>query len=355
MHFFVLAEVATRLFYDESKNYGESEWLNAQSGIFAPWFIGISKEEQKNVYINKDNQLYYSFDDNLLVEKVYGYSGLTEINKIKKEGIFRVIVVGDSFTSFGYCCEQGEGNKNCRYSYQLEQMLNEGIKNNPVSAGISSFEVFSFAYPGLNTYQEAFLAKDLAMSYQPDLLILQYTDNDIQPMRSPYGTLPVAEKRNLIFTGNRIVPILPYLGKDLNYFFLGHSSFLRFISYKLNLVSINLQTDEELSIESVLEISDFAQKKKVPFWVINFTPASSDKNYCGYVLGGGGKGLHDHLKNELALSEVPFYNMCDYVKDINSIKAECEAGPHVQHYSKEGHRIVAEVLKDEIFNLINKK
>ncbi len=76
--FFVLAEIATRLFYDESKNYGESEWFNAQLGIFAPWPIGISKEEQKNIYINKDNELYYSIDDNLLAEKVYGYSNSTE-------------------------------------------------------------------------------------------------------------------------------------------------------------------------------------------------------------------------------------------------------------------------------------
>jgi len=352
--FFILAEIATRLFYDEKQNYGQSEWANAQVGVFAPWFIGIDKEEQKKVYINKDNQLYYNFNDNSLVEKIYGLYSPTKITKTKNEGVFRIAIVGDSFT-VGYCCKDNLKNKNCEYPYQFQQLLNDKIKNDPASTKINSFEVFSFSYQGINSFQEAFLAKDLAMSYQPDLLILQYTDNDIQPMRNPYGTLPVAEKRDLIFTGNRIVPLLPYLSRDLNRLFLGHSSFLRFISYKLYVASSRLQDDENLSIKSVLEINNFAQNKNVPFWVINFTPASSNENYCGYVSNGWGKGLHDRLKKELTLAGASFYNMCDYVKDINSIKAECESGPHVQHYGKEGHRLAAEILKDAVFNLLDKK
>jgi lysophospholipase L1-like esterase len=89
----------------------------------------------------------------------------------KAEGVFRIIVVGDSFTV------GGKGQFDDAFSERLERMLNLNIQQRPV-------EVLNWGIPGYSTAQELSLVKRAVESYHPDLIILEITLND--PELAPY-------------------------------------------------------------------------------------------------------------------------------------------------------------------------
>lgn len=90
----------------------------------------------------------------------------------KAEGVFRVIVVGDSFT-YG-----GKGHFDDTFPKRLERMLNLNEHQRKV-------EVLNWGVPGYSTAQEYELVKKAVDSYHPDLIILEVTLND--PELQPYG------------------------------------------------------------------------------------------------------------------------------------------------------------------------
>ena len=86
----------------------------------------------------------------------------------KPPGIFRIVVVGDSF-SFGPKMQPGD-----IFSAQLERFLN---LNNLPDEGV---EVINLGKPGYSTQQEITVV-DKALTLEPDLIILQICLND--PLR----------------------------------------------------------------------------------------------------------------------------------------------------------------------------
>lgn len=85
----------------------------------------------------------------------------------KAPGVFRVAVVGDSFT-FGPHMQLGD-----TFPKKLEQMLNTNV-------GAQRVEVINRGHNGASTHVETELVK-LALRESPDLLILEITLNDAEP------------------------------------------------------------------------------------------------------------------------------------------------------------------------------
>lgn len=84
----------------------------------------------------------------------------------KALGVFRIAVIGDS-NSFGWKVGTAHG---------FPKIL-EGILD---IAQDRSFEVINFSVPGYNTAQEYELLKDKVLRFNPDMVILQFTWNDVQ-------------------------------------------------------------------------------------------------------------------------------------------------------------------------------
>lgn len=333
---FAVAEVACRLFYDKGIPYHPVDWaMNIGVGFY---------DNEGGLYINTDNGLLYRMNYTLYDER-YTRFFPSDIG-VKCKGRYRIVVLGDSFTA-------GAGLLNLSdiYTRYLYDMLNswDGIRD----AGIDEFEILSFSGAGLNTYQELELLNLSAIRYNPDMIILQYTDNDINGMRSPIINVEsgyyVDSRTHFLILDDGIIPALPYLDEKASWILLQNSVFLRVVSYKINIIM--MKNDPYSSFKSIREINEMAKKNNIPFIIINFVSSLDDKDYCNETYpDGGGKQLHNELRILADELNIPFYNMCDYA---DPLQIKTFMPPPDFHYNKEGHRIAAEVLKDAVIEKIS--
>ncbi len=84
----------------------------------------------------------------------------------KPDGVFRVVVMGDS-VSFGYGVEEAEA-----YPQVFEGLLSELAPN-------AQIEVVNLGVGGYNAYNEAKLLEGVGLSYEPDLVLVQFCINDL--------------------------------------------------------------------------------------------------------------------------------------------------------------------------------
>ncbi len=90
-----------------------------------------------------------------------------EFSKEKPDGVFRIVVLGDSIT-FGWLLKGPEV-----YTSVLETLLNQ-------EGGSKKYEVYNLAVDGYNAEQELELLKTKGFSYKPDLVLVGYCCNDNQ-------------------------------------------------------------------------------------------------------------------------------------------------------------------------------
>jgi hypothetical protein len=111
----------------------------------------------------------------------------------KPQGVFRVVVLGDSFT-FG-----GKVPLEQSFSKSLERALGAFDRS-------GRYEVVNLAVPGYNTEQEMLALKEAGLPYHPDLVIVNYVLNDGGRMvqliprnsRLPLGLRRVLKRSDLV-------------------------------------------------------------------------------------------------------------------------------------------------------------
>lgn len=87
---------------------------------------------------------------------------------VKPEGVFRIIMLGDSETLSIMLSERES------LAAQLEDQLNQGLAN-------PRYEALNFGVEGYNTFQELEQLRVKGLKYKPDLIILNYVLNDPEP------------------------------------------------------------------------------------------------------------------------------------------------------------------------------
>lgn len=96
-----------------------------------------------------------------------------EIQIPKPDGVFRIVVLGDSLTwGAGLAPAQ-------RYTNLLEQTLNE--------TGAGKFEVLNFGRPAAATTDEREVLRKFGQQLQPDLIMVGFCINDPQPKSQNYS------------------------------------------------------------------------------------------------------------------------------------------------------------------------
>lgn len=98
-----------------------------------------------------------------------GFRG-PEVEQEKPDGVYRIVALGDSVT-FGWGV-----NDEHTYIRRLEVELNRQIQGR-------RFEVINTGHPMYDTVQEHAMLQRHAMALKPDLVILIYVVNDIDPTR----------------------------------------------------------------------------------------------------------------------------------------------------------------------------
>ncbi|MEE8574111.1 MAG: SGNH/GDSL hydrolase family protein, partial [Thermodesulfobacteriota bacterium] len=119
----------------------------------------------------------YELKPNLAVDKVALYAdfadktnslGFRDVeHKIeKKEGVFRILVLGDSITQGFYIKEKKD---------IFTSVMERELRRSAVVA-----EVINFGVSGYNTQQEVYTLKEKGLAFKPDLVVVAFCLNDIE-------------------------------------------------------------------------------------------------------------------------------------------------------------------------------
>ena len=153
----------------------------------------------------------------------------------KPEGVYRIIVLGDSFTF-------GSGvNINGTFPYIIEQMLNNGSK--------TEYQVINLGVPGygLEDNCDRFLRD--GVKYNPDLVILTYLSNDLE------SCTRTRELMEFVIENIEIPSEFDnYLHTSFLYEYVGHL-------YQKELSRMNYSQIENLIEYNLRKLSDESEKK----------------------------------------------------------------------------------------------
>jgi hypothetical protein len=141
----------------------------------------------------------------LIVNNRYGFRE-RDFETPKPEGVYRVMVLGDSFT-WGDGLAEDE-----RYTAIAEKLLNEA------SLG-KRFEVLNFGMRGLSTIDERDVLKKYIDQVDPDLIVIGFTLNDTQPRSQDYSI----ERERLDQRGGQLVRKLSFQLYGLGLRFIAES------------------------------------------------------------------------------------------------------------------------------------
>lgn len=199
--FFCGAELLARLQYTPQKYEHSKTFIYDKEKVF-----GLKKNHTGN------------YKESEYTTNSFGYRG-KEISVKKPRNTKRILMVGDSVT-FG----DGVSNEET-FSYLLEQSLNEYFSGNDEETTV---EVINTGVPGNSTYQEYYDLKR-ALKFDPDLIILQVTLNDIIEPYAKWIFADMGMEEGVMETISHDFILgekdLPYL----DYFFRQHSAFYLFL------------------------------------------------------------------------------------------------------------------------------
>ncbi len=201
-----------------------------------------------------------------------GFRGTKEYSVPKPQGVYRIIVLGDSVT-LGHGVEDEE-----TFSSRLEQQLSHHRPTEVINMGVSGF----------GTAEELIQLRNIGWKYDPDLVILAYFPND--PYNNVVSQLFSVTDGHLVQREQVFVPAI-YIRDRLylipGYSFLcQHSHFVNFIRNRLSGFfikqlaqqnSISSQTSQVLSpLETELTvllinemIKEVQQQHHVPLLILN--------------------------------------------------------------------------------------
>ncbi len=257
------------------------------------------------------------------LDEVYNYTS----NK------FRIITIGDSLT-YGYNQEFND-----TYSYILEQLLKaDGYDAEVINMGVS----------GYNIEQEAEKISDVAMRFNPDLILLGYAHNDHI----------IDDRIRLMFLNRKVKCPLPF-GIEIDCFLFERLKLLNnirtFVFFKARLINLASKFQkQEQDIYKYYKIDEKREdyprylnsfrllgkvNKEIPI-VIGIFPLAY--NLSNYGLKEDTQKIH-YIALENGISTIAFY---EYFK--NYTEGEIADVNDFLHYSHQGYQITAKGFYDYI-------
>ena len=261
----------------------------------------------------------------------YGYRDY-EYNLKKKEGVFRIIVLGDSQT-FGH----GIKDLNNTWVKKLEKKLIESVGN-------TSIEVLSISGPGWNSDTYLYELFKKIFKFNPDLVILAYYHNDI----------PFPISLNCDSSDRKITP-------DINIF--QSSKLVSFINFRINRLLEKIGEKPRYSdclnqaYDSIgwemnkfyLDIMGLSLSIKKIHFMITVIPLIHQLD-SNYPLAGPHKKLKEFsIKRNIEFLD--FYE--EGFKNLNPSNLKVSKTDH--HLNKNAGDIMADVLFEKIKGLIKYK
>lgn len=291
---------------------------------------------------NHQKKYTYTVGDHKVTINGKGTRG-EEVSYEKKDGIIRVLMLGDSIT-FGYGVADEQ-----TFSYLLDE---KSEKIEVINAGVQ----------GYGTDQELIYLKNEGLKYQPDVIVLNFTlSNDIVDnsfSKSVYDkTYPkpyyILENDNLVLKDDHLklhmVKKVVFLLSQKSVLFNKLLSALKvnskYFSQKLIVEDHDIGIDQPLiTYRLIKEISEIAAKQKVPF-ILAIFPGKDNYNTDS-------SELQQLLKQEMFnnITIINFYQSLEE-KGYGIDRYEEIAFDKTMHLTSKGHQIVADVFYDNLRNI----
>jgi lysophospholipase L1-like esterase len=239
----------------------------------------------------------------------------------KAEGEYRILALGDSVT-FGWGVPQHQ-----IFSFRLEQLLQNRLQR-PV-------RVINSGVGGYNTVQEVTYFKQEGITFQPDLVMLTYVQNDIEENKGPFDPWTEGSLRG------KSLPdmVITILGK-LWFYRLVHHTYHYALSEQLKGQSSNpLQGREgwNHSMSALGELVTMCENHKIPL-IVFFRRSRPGENNPLF------EDVVRHVQGVPVKDMGPWFERLDESLLVNS-KID-------GHSNAEGHRVMAEHMADEIMSYV---
>ncbi len=282
--------------------------------------------------LSKPPSLYPAtrFDDPHLVKNSNNFRDF-EYPVEKAEGVFRIIVVGDSFT-------QGGGvNFDDIYPKRLERYLLEyqNVRKR-------RYQVLNWGRPGSSTPYEASRIMEEAVRWKPDLVLLGYCLNDAEDQ---------SDREGIIQLRRRYRPDKFEEGRGLVGLLTARSALVRLVRRRLYNTRMNrgeiayyraLYREDEAGWRktqaAVMELGEFSRRNGLPVAVVVFPLFSWDLD-VGYPFGD----IHQRLHGLFERAGLAYLDLLPAYRGLEH--RVLEAVPFEDpHPSDVAHRIAAEYL-----------
>ena len=237
----------------------------------------------------------------------------------KAEGEYRILALGDSVT-FGWGVPQHQ-----IFAFRLEQLL-QGSLQRPV-------RVINSGVGGYNTVQEVTYFKQEGVTFQPDLVMLTYVQNDIEENKGPFDPWTARSLR-----GKSLPGMLKTLLGKLWFFRLVHHTYHYALPKQLKGQSSNpLQGGKGWSdsMSALGELAAMCEEHQIPL-IVFFR--GSNKNNPLF------EDVVRHVHGVPVKDMGPWFEGLDESSLVNS-KVD-------GHPNAEGHRVMAEHMADEIVSYL---
>ncbi len=246
----------------------------------------------------------------------------------KAPGVFRIIVIGDSFT-YG-----GKMHFDDSFPKRLERMLNLNVNQRKV-------EVLNWGISGYSTLHEVELVKDAVTQFNPDLVVVQITLNDaeVQPFRV---THKYQNKRGKVILSNPIFKYwksLGYLVKRIYYTNLNRE----YVTY--HTAAFEDPASWKIFSGAFQQIRQQTSSRSIPLLAVLFPMMSHpfDDRYPFHA-------LHKKIGDEMAAQEISFIDLFPDFKGRDPVRLQVEPGSDA-HPNELAHRFAADRIYTTLANL----
>ena len=239
----------------------------------------------------------------------------------KAEGEYRILALGDSIT-FGWGVPQDQ-----IFTFRLEQLL-QGRLQRPV-------RVINSGVGAYNTVQEVTYFKQEGVTFQPDLVMLTYVQNDIEENKGPFDPWAGDSLRG------KSLPemVLKMLGKLWFYRLVHHTYHVALLEQLKGQSSNPLQGGEgwNHSMSALGELAAMCEEHKIPLIVFFRRSKPGENNPL----------FEDVVRH---VHGAPVKDMGQWFEglDESSLVISKVDG----HPNAEGHRVMAERMADEIVSYL---
>jgi len=287
--------------------------------------------KSNNIILGYEGMPNYEYTTSANITNKFNNDGLrdTEYEVEKEDGVFRVIVLGDSVSMCGGSFKLDE----CYHSVLERQLADNAV------------EIISFGQDGYGTMQEIELLKEKGLKYDPDLVILQYTLNDPIMTDTPYRHLHTqkefdARERHISYKSS----FLCGLGHDIGrlktvrtFSNIQYETGLRVVDGVEKAQQMHSNSCSWKRIEdSFSELRELSEKNDFDVLVIIF-PLVLD--YDDYPL----TEVHEQVLNEAEENDFFSLDILDVYKEYHYMSLKYDY-LDIVHSNQKAHRLAAEKI-----------